>query len=745
MWWNRWKRYRWRPLRRWRTYRRRRPLRWRRRGAARRPRRRRVRRWRRRRRAWGRRRYIRRRRLRRRRKKIPITQWNPSVVRKCVVTGYIPLLICGTGTTGTTYKNYGSHAADYKKYDPFGGGYSTMQFTLETLFDEWVKHRCTWSRSNKDLELVRYLGGSFTLYRHPKCDFIFRYNRKPPFKDTQITGPSLHPGILMTRRKKKIIKSFLTRPRGRATKRVRFKPPTLYTDKWYFQKDICNLPLVNIAASACSLRFPFCSPQTDNTCVNFQVLSKRFNTMLSISPDYPKKNYDSFVKTYLKNAQEHWNQNKKGTLDNYNDPNRLLTVFNTFKTEEHLYDPSAKETKNTTNTDAAGNKYNTVTSLWGDYIYKETVVDNFINNAKNYFESRKGNIVMSNEYLNHKTGLYSPIFLSNSRLSPDFPGFYIDVLYNPANDKGIGNKIWMDWCTKNDSTWRDTPQKLPVVDIPLWAALLGYSDYCTKYFNDKGLIKEARLTIICPYTQPPLTDPENVDMGFIPYDFNFGNGVMPDGTPYIPIECRMKWYPCMFHQQNFMNSIVSCGPFAYQGDEKSVVLTAKYKFNFLFGGNPTPEQTIKDPCQQPTFEMPGSSGLPRDVQIEDPQLLHEGYYFRAWDLRRGLYGEKAIKRMREQPIPPEFFAGPPKKSRFEVPANVADDYSSKEQKWHPWPDSPGAEAQSSDEEEKEVQTPILQHQLREHLREQKVLKSQIKFVIKQLMKTQSHLHVPYYP
>lgn len=234
-------------------------------------------------------------------------------------------------------------------------------------------------------------------------------------------------------------------------------------------------------------------------------------------------------------------------------------------------------------------------------------------------------------------------------------------------------------------------------------------------------------------------------MGFIPYDSTFGNGVMPDGTPYIPIEYRFRWYPCMFHQQNFMNSIVQCGPFAYQGDEKSVVLTAKYKFYFLFGGNPTPEQTIKDPCQQPTFQMPGASGLPRDVQIEDPQLLHEGYYFRAWDLRRGLYGEKAIKRMREQPIPPEFFAGPPKKSRFEVPANVGDDYSSKEQKWHPWPDSPGAEAQSSDEEEKEVETPILQHQLREHLREQKVLKSQIKFVIKQLMKTQSHLHVPYYP
>ncbi len=214
--------------------------------------------------------------------------------------------------------------------------------------------------------------------------------------------------------------------------------------------------------------------------------------MLSISPDYPKNNYESFVKTYLKAAQNSYSQKQKGTLDNYNDPSRLLTVFNTFKTEEHLYDPSAKDTKDTSNTDAATNKYNTKTSLWGDYIYKHNVVDNFISNANKYFSARQGQVVTTNEYLNHKTGLYSPIFLSNSRLSPDFPGFYIDVLYNPANDKGIGNKVWMDWCTKNDSTWRDAPQKLPVVDVPLWAALLGYSDYCTKYFNDPGLIKRSQ-------------------------------------------------------------------------------------------------------------------------------------------------------------------------------------------------------------------------------------------------------------
>ncbi len=114
----------------------------------------------------------------------------------------MPLLICGTGTTGTTYRNYGSHQADYVKFDPFGGGISTLQFSLQFLYEEYQKHRNTWSRSNVDLELVRYKGCSLKLYRHPEADFFFTYNRKPPFTDSQLTGPYLHPGNIDAQKEK---------------------------------------------------------------------------------------------------------------------------------------------------------------------------------------------------------------------------------------------------------------------------------------------------------------------------------------------------------------------------------------------------------------------------------------------------------------------------------------------------------------------------------------------------------------
>nr|UGV45107.1 MAG: ORF1 [Torque teno virus] len=728
-WW--WRRRPWRGRRRWRWRRRRRlkPRRYRR---ARRPARRtRVRRWRRRR-VWGRRHYNRRRWRRRRKKKIVITQWNPSTVKKCVVKGYLPLLICGTGTTGTTYRNYGSHSNDYVKFDPFGGGFSTMQFTLQSLFEEYTKHHNTWSRSNQDLELVRYRGCRFKLYRHDNCDFIFTYNRKPPFTDSQLTGASLHPGILMTQRKKKIVTSYKTHPKGRATKTVSIRPPTLFTDKWYFQKDLCQLPLLTVSASAADLRFPFCSPQTDNPCIYFQVLHPWYNNAMSISTEYPKTNYEALISYFENKWSYQQGTKKKGPLG---------TVFNTFKTQEHIQYPAYTQYKVQDQTNA--NYYTKVSSLWGDHVYEKKILEGMKQNAQNMFTNREVPTLSGSQYLNFKTGLYSSIFLSNSRLAPDFPGFYWEVTYNPANDRGVGNKVWFDWCTKNDTSWKDIPGRVPIQDVPLWAAINGYYDYCKKYFHDPGVGKEGRLTIICPYTQPPLVNQDDPEKGFVPYDYNFGNTKMPDGNSYIPIEYRFKWYPCMFHQQNFMNDIVQCGPFAYHGTEKSVTLTCKYKFTFLFGGNPIPQQTIKDPCKQPTFPIPLGGGLPRDVQVENPKLLHEGYFFRAWDTRRGYFGEKAIKRMQEKQTYAEFFAGPPKRPRFEVPAIQGEDSGLLESKYHPWQEDSQTETESETEvPEQTSPTQAIQLQLQRQLQQQRKLGRTVKCIIQQLVKTQHHLHVP---
>lgn len=672
--------------------------------------------------------------------------WNPSVVKKCVIRGYMPLLICGTGTTGTTYKNYGSHIADYKKFDPFGGGISTLNFNLQFLFEEYTKHRNTWSRSNQDLELVRYRGCQFKIYRHPTCDFFVQYNRKYPFQDSQLTGPKLHPANMMLTRKKTIIKSFKTQPKGRSTKTIRIRPPTLFTDKWYFQKDLAKVPLLNLGVSIGNLRFPFCRPQTDNTCIYFQVFSNLFSNMLSIHPDQLQTNYNKIINL----LRSHWQETQStGTLSNFQNPWRIPTVFNTFKTEEHIKDPPISTTGTNANKKPVPStfSYTRPNSLWGDYIYTEKMIDSFQNNAKNYYSARKGQGTYSaSEYLNHKTGIFSPIFFSRQRLSPDFPGFYTEVIYNPQNDRGIGNKVWIDSCVKQDAKWTPGALKYPIVDVPLWMAFMGYIDYVTKASNSPGYWKECRITIICPYTEPPLYNPEDVDQGYVPYDYTFGDGKMPDGASYIPIDYRFKWYPCAFHQQNFQNDMAQCGPFAYDGSEKSAVLSAKYKFTFYFGGNPISEQTIKDPAQQPTYPFPDTSGQPPTVQVTDPSLINEGYFFKRWDIRRGIFGEKAIKRVSAQQIFTEFLADKPKRSRLEVPAIAEEGSSSQRERYQIWsPATSSASRESKKSQEETPETPELKQQLIRHIQEQNHIKSKLQQLVKQLVKTQCHLHAPIFP
>lgn len=160
-WWRRRRRRWFRGL--WRRKRRtRRRPRW----TYRRPRRRRVRRRRLWRRGRPRRRRFKKRRFRRRRKKpkIIIKQWQPGTVRKCLIIGYMAALISGRSSFS---KNYSSHLEDRILKGPFGGGHSTMRFSLTVLYNDFLRHMNFWTKSNQDLELARYFGVTFTFYRHP--------------------------------------------------------------------------------------------------------------------------------------------------------------------------------------------------------------------------------------------------------------------------------------------------------------------------------------------------------------------------------------------------------------------------------------------------------------------------------------------------------------------------------------------------------------------------------------------------
>nr|UGV44857.1 MAG: ORF1 [Torque teno virus] len=736
-WWKRRRKWWWR--RRWTRGRVRRR---RTRRAGRRPRRRRVRR----RRAWrrGRRKTFRRRRRRKRkgrrhRAKLIIRQWQPEVVRKCLIIGYFPMIICGQGRWS---ENYSSHLEDRVVKQAFGGGHATTRWSLKVLYEENLRHLNFWTWSNRDLELARYLRVTWTFYRHQDVDFIVYFNRKSPMGGNIYTAPMMHPGALMLSKHKILVKSFKTKPKGKATVKVTIKPPTLLVDKWYFQKDICDMTLLNLNAVAADLRFPFCPPQTDNPCVSFLILSTVYNNFLSIAPDE--------LSPVTSNGETYY----KKFLDAAFKTQRDFNAVNTFRTQSNFSHPQLTLPNQAANT-SENQYFNTYDGYWGDPIYArdnptvqpaqtlQQAKDILVQNMKNWHQkvSTEGISKLHHSVFAHNVGIFSSSFLSAGRLAIEIPGLYTDIIYNPYTDKGKGNMIWVDYCQKKDNLYKEGQSKCLLTNIPLWMACNGYIDWVKKETDNWVINTQARVLMVCPYTYPKMYREDNPLFGFVPYSYNFGDGKMPNGAAYIPFLYRNKWYPIILHQQPVLEDIARSGPFALKQHIPSATLTAKYKFKFLFGGNPATEQVVRDPCTQPTFELPGASTQPPRIQVTDPKLLGPHYSFKSWDLRRGYYSSKSIKRMSEYEEPSEFIFPGPKKPRVDLgPIQEQERPSdSLQRESRPWETSEEeSEAEVQQEETEEVP---LREQLLHNLREQQQLRKGLQCVFQQLIKTQQGVHI----
>ncbi len=196
-----------------------------------------------------------------------------------------------------------------------------------------------------------------------------------------------------------------------------------------------------------------------------------------------------------------------------------------------------------------------------------------------------------------------------------------------------------------------------------------------------------------------------------------------------------------------INSFVESGPYipkyAYL-KESTWELGYKYTCYFKWGGPQVSEQPVQDPQKQGKYDVPDT--ISKAVQVCDPLKQTCKAMLRAWDYRHGHFGERAVKRMQTQQINAEFIAGPPKRSKLEVPAIAARDFDSQAPRWDPWSDSQTEGTENNQESEEEAETTTLvKQQLKLQLQEQKLLKQKLTKLFKQLIKTQHHLDAPIFP
>nr|UGV43138.1 MAG: ORF1 [Torque teno virus] len=733
--WRWWRRRRW-PRRRWRRWRARRPRRLPRRRyrrPARRYRRRRVRR--RRARGWRgrprRRGYRRRLYIRRKRKKLTLKIWQPQNVRKCRILGLLPILICGH--TRSCY-NYALHSDDkVAEQRAFGGGLSTVSFSLKVLYDQNQRGLNRWTYPNDQLDLARYTGCYFYFYRDKDTDFIVQYDVSAPFKLDKNSSPSYHPAKLMQAKHKILIPSFTTRPKGRELVKVKIQPPKMFIDKWYTQEDLCPVILVSFAVTAASFRHPFCSPLTANPCVTFQVLKEFYNGVIGYSS--PQTTVDSVFNTlYTKGAyfQSHLTpsyiqmpaKNPDGSQNNQ------AATFNqwansTFKTQGNVHYNFTQYNPDKTHLDELRKYYFTwLTKNDGTYL---AVKPTWTTPTNNWYE--------------YHVGLFSPLFLSPFRSSGiDFPKAFVDVTYNPLTDKGVGNMMWYQYNTKADTQFHPTSCKCVLENMPLYCMAFGYRDFIEEEIGEyQDTDINGFVCVICPYTDPPMYNKEHPNTGYVFYNASFGNGKWTDGTGFVPVYWQTRWRPELLFQGDVLTDIAMSGPFSYKDELKSTVLTCKYQFNFRFGGNLLYQQTLRNPCKPDGQDTTTHRG-PRDVQVVDPQTMGPRWVFHSWDWRRGFLSENALKRLHEKPLDFDGYTKPPKRPYIFPPTEkrlerLREGVQSQEE------GSSSEEEKSLISQEEVLQTENLQLQLRKQLREQHRIRQQLRTIFHQLIKTQAGLHI----
>nr|UGV42761.1 MAG: ORF1 [Torque teno virus] len=741
-----WRRRRWPWRRRWRRWRRRRrvprrryrrPLRRYRKRYTVRRRRRRGRRGRPRRRLY-RRRYT----LRRKRKRLIIKQWQPNNIRKCRITGMLPMVICGHGMSANNYA-IRSDDTESMKFS-FGGGFSTTTFTLKVLYDQHLRGMNKWSTSNDILDLARYLGCDFYFYRDKHTDYIVQYDTAAPFTIDKDSSPNYHPGVLIKARKKVLVPSYDTHPKGRAKVKIHIEPPKMFVDKWYAQHDLCDVELVSFVVSLASFQHPFCRPQTDNPCVTFQVLQNFYNSVIGNSVNLSDEKFESIFRNHLYKHGSFYQQvlvpsyirkithNPDGSPITSGGFSKTLSTYNEWVsgTGENKFIPG--------NTSVHYNfctycpNYNHLKTLREYYFHWETIQSV----ATSHFNAQHVPIAATmptKDVWEYRIGMFSPIFLSPYRTSPveNWPMAYRDISYNPLNDKAVGNKLWLQSIVKPDTQFTIPSCTYVLEDKPLWAMCFGYRDFIKSVKEKQDPDFENIVCIICPYTVPPLYDDKNPLMGYVFYDTNFGNGKWLDGSGLVPVEMQSRWRPYLAFQTKVMTDIAMSGPFSYPDELKNTTINAKYKFRFKWGGNMIYQQTIKNPCTE--GQDPHSYRHPRDVQVADPITVGPRYAFHQWDWRRGWLGDKALKRMLQKPLDFEFYPIAPKRPRLFPPTEAEGEEKQEE--------SSTSEEESILISQEETPTQLLRVQLRKQLRDQRELRVQLKHLFHQVLKTQAGVHL----
>lgn len=252
--------------------------------------------------------------------------------------------------------------------------------------------------------------------------------------------------------------------------------------------------------------------------------------------------------------------------------------------------------------------------------------------------------------ISQKDGFWDPKWLQGTdyKLSTSQPFLHQPITiarYNPEDDTGVGNKVWLT-SVMSDAKWHPpSDNDLIMTEEPLYIAFWGFYDYIIKAKKTKEYMSTHMFVVQSKAIK--LLTPNTTQETFPFIDLSFIQGNMPYNEQ-LTLQEKNNWYPTVKKQIQTMNAIVECGPYVpklFNIPSSTWQLTYKYHFYFKWGGSYISDQLVHNPQDQGKYPTPNLVIPP--VQISNPLKQTYKTMLRQWDYRRGFITTTALKRMHE--------------------------------------------------------------------------------------------------
>nr|UGV36176.1 MAG: ORF1 [TTV-like mini virus]UGV36979.1 MAG: ORF1 [TTV-like mini virus]UGV38273.1 MAG: ORF1 [TTV-like mini virus] len=583
----------------------------------------------RRRRYWRRRprRFIRRKLWRRRRRRyygvrpkrklsyLHLKEWQPPYIKKLKIEGTMPLYLTTSERTDHNLRLYEDENVPHLL--PGGGGWSITTFSLNAFYQAFLKSRCWWTQSNNQYPLIRYTGARITLFRSDSSDYIVRTHRCFPMIPKLETYNATQPNLLLLAKHHTVIRCKKYNYSKKPYKVLKFKPPSQLTNKWFFQKDLADTPLLFMMASATSLDRFYLASNSQSTTTGFsglnpEVFQYHHFTQQTTSGYTPRNGL------YLWTCQQ---GTQSPSLTNLQIQNCIF-LGNTQKYQVGTTINDVPETPWSTKKQ----KYQEIPDYWGNLFIP-------------WYLTGTAPLFATSDSL-HST-LSKATNGTETLQSLGFRQFQVPLIinyrYNSFRDTSINNRIYLVDTENFEQNW-DPPrdESLQNNNLTLWLGLWGFLDW-QKLKKTADTVDNKKLLVI----QTNFTTPHSQHI--IPIDQDFLNGDSPYTTKYRSPADSLHWHPKVRFQYRSVNAICNTGPGVIKLPQNvSAEAHCKYCFYFKLGGCSQETKDIESPAIQPDYPIPNNTIA--STSLQSPTTPVENYLY-SFDWKRHYLTKSAAERI----------------------------------------------------------------------------------------------------